>query len=293
MGNWKDVQTTCQHNHPVRVKDGTSNLGATAGPSSGRQPIFPGVVVAWNWEGHGHLTAAAIDELRTKLPPDVQAILRWVGTKTQTQNRDITDIPTLGHWTPEGQRHHFMKYGGQTDQDAYDVAVAWIFSEASLGAELLKSRLSTKRHYQESGDWGFGQEQESVGPHLGNALHSLQDSFAPGHVKRDDNLVIRSINIYDKENKHPTEPGKKGHEEYDASWKDEKDHLTPLGQAAADASVALILFFLHTAYGHAAQARAQKEILMEKYLRLDLSAVAVPPGGVEKKQGAAAGRWIG
>lgn len=186
-----------------------------------------------------------------------------------------------------------MKYSGQTDQDAYDVAVAWIFSEATLAAELLKSRLGPRRHYQESGDWGLGEQQESVGPHLGNALHSLQDSFAPGHVKRDSDLVIRGINIYDKENKHPTEPGKLGHAEYDASWKDKEGHLTPLGQAAADASVVLILFFLHTAYGHAAQAKAQREILLEKYLRLDLSSDAVPPGGEQKKQGAAAGRWIG
>jgi len=293
MGNWKDVQTTCRNNNPVKVKDGTSNLGVTAGPSSGRQPVPPGVLMAWNWEGHGHLTAAAIDELRKQLPSDVQAILRWVGTQRQTQNRDITDVPTLGHWTPEGQRHHFMKYSGQTDQDAYDVAVAWIFSEATLAAELLRSRLGPRRRYQESGDWGLGEQQESVGPHLGNALHSLQDSFAPGHVKRDSDLVIRGINIYDKENKHPTEPGKPGHAEYDASWKDKEGHLTALGQAAADASVVLILFFLHTAYGHTAQANAQKEILLEKYLRLNPSSEAAPGGGVEKQQGAAAGRWIG
>lgn len=291
MGD-RTQRPACQWTNRRDNDIGTKALTRSSVHKSTGMDGIPGTVVAWNWEGHGRLTAAAIDDLRKQLPPNIQEILRWVGTGRQTQNRDLTDIPSLGHWTPEGQRHHFMKYGNQKDQDAYKVAVDWIFDEATTAAQLLSRLLGPRRRYQEHGDWGFGTEQDSVGPHLGNALHSLQDSFSPGHVQRDTDLVIRGINIYDEENKHPTAPGKLGHAAYDETWKTPDGSLSPLGQAAADASVVLLLFFLRTAFGQADAAKIQKQILLEKYLRLDLSPVGVPARGVEKKE-QAAGRWIG
>jgi hypothetical protein len=287
----KDVRPTCQNNNSVLVKDGTLNLAATPAPRLNTRNAFPGTVVAWNWEGHGRLTTAAIDQLSSKLPAEVIRTLRWVSAKSQTQNRDLTDIPTGGHWTPEGQKHHFMKYKDQEDKDAYDVAVEWIFTQATTAAQLLKNLLAPKRHHEEEHDWGFA-EEDPTGPHLGNALHALQDSFSPGHVDRDSNLVIRRINIYDEENKHPKTPGKLAHAQYDESWKVADGNLSPLGQAAADASVALILYFLHTAYGHTPSADAQKRQLFEKYLRADFSSGGAPPGG-DEKQVPSGKRWIG
>jgi hypothetical protein len=237
-----------------------------------------GKKVTWNWEGHGVLTKDALAELRKKLPPGFLPILKWVdGVASDTQFRDVADVFTAGHWTAAGQKHHFMRDAGQTGRQAYDAAVKWICDETLQAAKFLKQRLYLENeNYLEKSLEGVTMGDKSwvfealIKDHLGNALHSLQDSFAPGHVVRDSNLVIVQINVYDKQNRDPTEAGKLPHEEYDKVWKAPNGSLTPLGKASVSASAALVSILLVSAIAADTESRfnsLKQESLISKYLK--------------------------
>lgn len=165
------------------------------------------------------------------------------------QFRDIKDVYTRGHWKDEGQKHHFMRYEGQTEVQAYDDGIAWIVQESVKAAEILKPRIACSlqmgKTIRERSDWTVKEvtacmrtgEVEAV---LGNALHALQDSFAPAHVRREEkSLTITRIFVYDSENKHPSKKGEPGHSELDKSWKKEDGGFSDLANAASAASLAL------------------------------------------------------
>jgi hypothetical protein len=252
-----------------------NELGGTRIPGSTGLKAIPGMKVAWDWEGHGRVTSEAL----ARLPPQISSwLLTWVQIRRGVQNTDITDVGTAGHWTAVGQRHHFMRHESQSEQQAYELGVKWIFDETMQAANLLKNYRRPRTQNSQESDWGIF-PAETIHEHLGNALHALQDSFAPGHVERDKALTITAIHVYDKENKHPTAPNKLSHADYDKLWKGDDGKLSWLGDAAAQASRVLILFFALSALGHSSEANLQREQLLNRYLRANLSPISTQGKG--------------
>ncbi len=138
--------------------------------------------------------------------------------------RDIKDVFNGGHWKDEGQKHHFMRNlkSEQSEFQAYEAAKDWIKENALKSAKALNRRIVDKMGERAStfGTQGFQRNfqtntcpivPESIGlayenssepgaialrtenlflnepaEYLGYALHALQDSFSPSHVKRED-----------------------------------------------------------------------------------------------------------
>lgn len=104
-----------------------------------------------DFEGHEFVTNESIKAVVRQLPPT----LKWVrpflaDSMIASVYRDSEDIVTLGHLRDSGQKHHFMRYGGQTPQtplDAYNVAVDWIHDNAYTAVNHLRNVWQNPRHY--------------------------------------------------------------------------------------------------------------------------------------------------
>lgn len=99
--------------------------------------------------GHHTITQRAIRELSTAYA--CHPIAGTIDPKSipwQVIMRDIRDVVNLGHWSNFGQKHHFMRYKGQAQVEAYNEAVSWIKANATQGAKLLARQL--RIHYKHS-----------------------------------------------------------------------------------------------------------------------------------------------
>jgi hypothetical protein len=164
-------------------------------------------------KGHEFLTNESVAQAVKDFPPS----LNWVryflrDTLVGSVYRDTTDIFTRGHWTEEGQRHHFMRFQGQPLADAYDAGSKWIYDNAYIAAQRLREIWRKKRGYY---------DPVYINEPLGDAIHALQDSYSGGHVVRQkdgDSFIIVNILVYDDDNKeaHGDWPG---HAALDTRWK--------------------------------------------------------------------------
>lgn len=175
--------------------------------------------------------------------------------------RDLRDVFTRGHWTDEGQKHHFMRrlVDSQSSRGAYDSAVEWIRSEASLAALALSSNLARATATRVPlGPSNGACALPSVGArgrrinvfagaasdHLGNAVHALQDSFSFSHVEREGLSdespgAIAKINVYEGHEKE-------AHGDHDHGW-DAEEGFSVAGRQAIAATKALMVLVIDQA----------------------------------------------
>lgn len=156
--------------------------------------------------GHEALTKESVKAALRDLP----AKLNWVrvylaDTDVGSVYRDMDDIFNGGHWSPDGQKHHFMRFRGQSPLDAYNVGLGWIHDNAYTAAKRLREIWQQPRR---------GVQPIYINEPLGDALHTVQDSYSLGHVSRKkmgDNWIIDDIFIYDAANQ-------KTHRALDKRW---------------------------------------------------------------------------
>jgi len=121
---------------------------------------------------------------------------------------DLEPPLVLGHFWNWGQKYHFMRRtSGATVKDAHREATALIKKETMNWIRSMMHVLySYRRHGRSGGSTVFLRKQAAS--HLAIALHSLQDSFSPGHTKRVRYEhfhypgAIEDIYIYNKQDKH-------------------------------------------------------------------------------------------
>src|SRR5262245_44489448 len=127
-------------------------------------------------KGHEFVTNEGVQQALKDLPPQLNWIRRFVGeTMVGSVYRDMDDVFSGGHWSKDGQKHHFMRFQGQSSLAAFQVASKWIQDNAFNAATRLREIWTQKRGYLNP---IYIQEP------LGNAVHAIQDSYAEGHVTR-------------------------------------------------------------------------------------------------------------
>lgn len=185
--------------------------------------------------GHGKLTKQAVEEVGRE--PRYAAVFSSLAPSFVAANvvaRDVLDFIIAGHWADFGQCHHFMRrFDGQSQTEAYAEAVDWIRRNAIDAAQQLARRAHTVKGTIVGAQTPFSQS-------LGNALHALQDSFAWGHVEREDPQggtagAIRKIKLYGGEDKV-------GHELHDEDWHQPGNDsaFSPVGRLAIEATKSLL-----------------------------------------------------
>ena len=136
------------------------------------------------------------------------------------------DANLFGHFMDSLQRYHFMMSYGESEAEAYRKGCEFILNETTAfiqEASTVLRRMPAPRpagdFYTFTDQFGVRRTLSSVYPtyggappviwshpfaagpffnpaHLARALHSLQDSFSPGHVWRGASLQIDRIEIY-------------------------------------------------------------------------------------------------
>ncbi len=201
-------------------------------------------------DGHCAITVEAIRQLkRSQLRALVINGDSHVGVVRFAVLRDIFDIMLLGHWLDYGQQHHFMRrFDGQSQYDAYREGLSWIYGNYRTTVNRLRALLTARGlSYQgtdilasaaaggvfhtlykpvanildEAVQSSFYNASSMASPTwlvpFGNAIHTIQDSFASGHVTRTEPLPgeVIHVHVYDEQNQTT-------HDNRDKEWR----HLT-------------------------------------------------------------------
>jgi hypothetical protein len=262
---------TCAVCNPVDIKDGTLTLlpGNPPGPTGRTGPTGRKwrreVLLAWNSPGHQMMVSGSIRDVASDVPgwlfgplldfdhsgnprPGADAL---ESLEYLTKAEDFTFANAAGECTitvAGGQVVHFMRDPFQPERIAYGLSLEHILSNGADAAEILQGRI--RFHYDHSIIGSVLNTPDFYAPvrrHLAAALHTLQDSFSPGHVKRDEALVIQAIFVWDEQNKTH-------HESDDASWTSPPNpnrwsprdtdaagiERSPLGKAAVAAGAELL-----------------------------------------------------
>jgi hypothetical protein len=176
--------------------------------------------------GHARITRKAVELLEAENRGDpVYLALGFAGVPASVVARDILDVVLLGHWADFGQCHHFMRrFDGQSEREAHAEAVHWIWKNAVTAARILSRQISAtlapggaRTTAAVSGSLAGGDSGITSSQALGNALHAVQDSFAWGHVERDEPRGSRPGDI--RRVKRYAGAEKDGHAEADELWK--------------------------------------------------------------------------
>jgi hypothetical protein len=158
------------------------------------------------------------------------------------------NIPHAGEFFEhDSQVRHFMRSRDDvTSTAAYFASRAYILSHLTLSWSSFKAALEEPTSTWESfvRVWGpnytQGKQFAEGLKHLGAALHTLEDSYAPGHVRRSSAEVIERVNIWDDDNQ--TEHGDwEGHHAYDEpSNQTSRPHYYAARTAVADVIFAVL-----------------------------------------------------
>lgn len=201
-------------------------------------------------KGHAKITRKAVEQLSNS--GSALPAFGSIAVASHVVARDLMDVLILGHWADFGQCHHFMRrFDGQSQFEAYSEAIQWIRKNASDAARTLSREV-----HEFLGPPGASPAARARGPvgapnrslsslsasatqSLGNALHAVQDSFAWGHVEREETVgrvpgAITRIKRYAGSEKD-------GHAEADDQWSDgTEDGFSQTGQFAIDATATLM-----------------------------------------------------
>jgi hypothetical protein len=204
-------------------------------------------ILAWSWTGHRALTTAAVSMAISQFvtlgksflekrfaeiykvwqgPPGkpsaqdcLQEMMAILPQVVQEEDIHPANIPVIGETlNPKGgQVRHFMRSSASVSSlEAYNMSKAYII-EHLTGAW---SKYREAVYYQDKW-YDVLTSSSSIfwegNYELGKALHTIEDSYAPGHVTRKPGSgFIVQVNIWDDENKKP-DPARDwpGHEALD------------------------------------------------------------------------------
>jgi hypothetical protein len=226
-----------------------------------------GPMLAWETPAHYDFSNQAVASIRDFLPPggDVRERLLKIFDELPS-GVDVTDW-TLEQFSDtafvglflsrEGQATHFMANKGQPQWEAFQVGKKKVFGPAEEAVRLFKLRKDCWPRTLR------GTSHPAV--KLGEALHALQGSFSPAHVRREkrgDQLIIMQIFAW-------KEQASEDHKAGDKLWRGSDGRLTELGMASVDASAMLIRYFIYSVVNKDNEAEEQKTNLIYKYLWAD------------------------
>jgi|SRR5271166_2748954 len=205
-------------------------------------------ILAWSWTGHGMLTTAAVSMAISQFVTLGKSFLEkrfveiykvWQGAPGKTsaqdclqammailpevvQEEDIhpANFPYFGigeALNPKsGQVRHFMRSSADVSSlEAYNMSKAYITQHLTGAWSKYREAVNYRDKWYDvlnsssSIFWEGNYE-------LGKALHTIEDSYAPGHVTRKSGSgFIVKVNIWDDDNKKPNPPDWLGHHALD------------------------------------------------------------------------------
>lgn len=217
-------------------------------------------ILAWPLGGHARMSAdaAATALLRAEaggtlgaMPPAQREQLKDVlGSMAGfVQVPDLDGVITQGHWRAWGQMQHFMRLPGRTPAESFRLAKDALWGAADAAVF----------HFRKGDTTGAKSS-------LGQALHAIQDSFSPAHVKREKDgqgrLVIKDLYEYTAQD---SKEHAKGDELY-RTGEDGQSSYSELGQATVLASTLLLAYFVQRCSGRESEASGSRSSLDELYL---------------------------
>lgn len=172
------------------------------------------------------------ETITNQLTPTIPALDNFRGYLTERVVAIDLDIKyLLNHFRDSGQRFHFMKSPNETVTQSYKNGSEFIRVNAEKWIEYTIKVKKYRRYVVHT------RLREDAIEHLALALHCLQDTFSPGHVKRTQSKnadrpgTITDIFVFDELNK-------KTHSKHDRG----SGSVTSVtGQMAINASVDLML----------------------------------------------------
>lgn len=196
----------------------------------------------------GGVLGSVSSEHRERLREVVRAMSGFV------QAPDVDGVARGGHWKAWGQMQHFMRVPGRTAAESFRLAKDSIWSWADAAVFSFRK-----------------DDAASAKSTLGQALHALQDSFSPAHVKREQDeqgrLVIKDLYEYTAQD--PKQHGK-GDETYRTA-EAEQSPYSGLGRATVLASTLLLAYFIQRCVGRESDAAGLRSSLDDLYLRENIS----------------------
>lgn len=203
--------------------------------------------------GHARITSTAVKELAAEMSSNPLAGgLKNAGLPTAAVMRDLFDVLSLGHWSDFGQSHHFMrKFDSQSEYEAYEAAIEWIRTNALRSVQDLAGRLASvaPRGLGTGAAAAMRSQMAFSGiswQPLGNAIHALEDSFAPGHATRA-GITRTNPGAIDRVKSYAGAE-KVDHEKGDDAWADGTGRPdSDLGHNAVEAVKALLKMVILTA----------------------------------------------
>jgi hypothetical protein len=180
-----------QHEAPVAVQDGTLPLRPAHPRQARGLGEAPGNQAAWNLFPHGGLTAEAIQQVTRDLPGELAEAICWLDSRWNVPSR----VLTRRRWQIGSPGQHFLRAAGQSQEEAYRVAVRWILNQGAVGAELLGDWLALPPSLRSS----QGALGDAISACVGAAVQALVDSFSPARVQRVPHgglLVISALEGY-------------------------------------------------------------------------------------------------
>jgi hypothetical protein len=160
-------------------------------------------------------------------------------------------IPIIGAGQQNAQIRHFMRSHKDTRlDDAFLASRAHIWNQLYYAWYYMRRGVYDKSHwYDFIWDRAISDFDDGI-DHLGAALHTIEDSYAPGHVKR--NLtsgVIEDIHYWDKENREKdTAHNWPGHEALDDPNTLQSKPFYQLGLGATASLIVAVLANLDQPY---------------------------------------------
>lgn len=139
----------------------------------------------------------------------LRVLFRKLPERVQEADLHAGNIPMVGEWLDSnGQVRHFMRSTDQTpENEAYLKSVGWIRGRLTSSWDHMKDALYKKHDFAfydvlssgNAGDFFDGLSDMAEG------LHTIEDSYAPGHVRRSASLRnrIEAIHYWDDDNKKP------------------------------------------------------------------------------------------
>jgi hypothetical protein len=223
-----------------------------------------GPMIAFESSGHFFLTNEAVRIYRDFLPPDKDVRERMLKIfdelpgdvdVTDWTLEQLSDTPFIGRFLPrDGQATHFMAKKDQEQWEAFQAGKEKVFGPADEAVRLFKLRKDCGSRLLS------GPNHPAV--KLGDALHALQDSFSPEHVRREkhgDQSIIMEIFVW-------RDQTSKEHKAGDKLWRDPDIRAATVG-----ASVMLLRYFVYSIVNKEKEAAEQKSDLIYKYLWADPS----------------------